>query len=92
MIKFSSIHPFFLSFQYAGDPIDCFYKGNFPDNFVDNVCWVDGTYTVKYREGDEKQGQSGKLDHLCDGSQVASVGYGISQRGVKTQLDFSQQI
>ena len=73
MIKFSSIHPFFLSFQYAGDPIDCFYKDNFPDNFVDNVCWVDGTYTEKYREGDEKQGQAGKLDHLCDGSQVESV-------------------
>jgi len=54
--------------QYAGDPIDCFYKGNFPENFVDNVCWVDGTYTEKYREGDEKQGQAGKLNHLCDGS------------------------
>ena len=74
MIKFSSVYTFFLSFQYAGDPIDCHLgKNSFPENFVDNVCWVAGTYTEKYREGDEKQGKAGKLDHMCDGSKVALV-------------------
>ena len=40
---------------------------------MDNVCWVDGTYTEKYREGDEHQGKAGKLDHMCYATEVASV-------------------
>ena len=59
---------------------------------MDNVCWVDGTYTEKYREGDEHQGKAGKLDHLCDGSKVASVWLWNFIKGgggwVKNQLDF----
>ena len=86
----------FLSLQYAGDPINCHVNGEFPENFVNNVCWVDGTYTEKYREGDDKQGQVGKLNHLCDGSKVASVWLWDIIEGVggwaRNQLDFSQQI
>ena len=87
---FSSIHTFFLSFKYAGDPIKCHLgKNNFPDNFVDNVCWIAGTYTEKYRMGDEKQGQAGKLDHLCDGSEVALVRlWNFFHCRVKNQSDY----
>jgi len=54
--------------QYAGDPIDCFSQGvAYTENFMDNYCWVAGTFTNKLKDDSSAQGESGKqLDHICD--------------------------
>jgi len=53
--------------QYAGDPIDCFSNNvEYTENFLDNYCWVAGTYTEKLVGDSSPQGKAGKLEHTCD--------------------------
>lgn len=38
--------------EYFGTPIDCLYDNKERKDFVDNLCWINGTYTFRNLSGE----------------------------------------